>query len=321
MLHNMNQKWRFFEMDRKEILFKGEIPISTNNPSIFDRTFIIEQWFRRILYTALMISYGKKWDEHLSLDDRKEYNEILEKIQANPSLEISEQDNILWFTTINDLANKFINLKIGEVILEITEVRPEIIVSDLKEIKGIRNIVAHNRTVSMELSTRFDDLYENLNKVINNFKGWLIYSGNYKIINVDEIVDNDVINHFNLKLHGNDWKYFQAFIGESKYFYEIVHLPAGKNANYLDVKLVLMNFHPVIRNILGFFVNKLGDEYYVKWPKHESIETFTQIEIVDIFHKSKNNIWTDVPYEKQDSKFTCNPKVWFYENRRPSDVK
>ncbi len=218
---------------------------------------------------------------------------------------------------MNYLANMLINEKIGSAIAEVTQTDPGTLISDFKEIREIRNIVAHNRTVSRDLSIKFDHLYEKLNIVIDKFKDWLIYRHDSEIMHEGQITDNKVIDYFNFKLEGNDWKYFQAFIAESKYLYEIVHLPAGQNASYLDISVVLTNFHRVIGDILGFFVNKMGEEYSIKWPKHESIETYTQLGIIDIFYDIKNDIWTDTPYEKQDSKFTCNPKVWFYENRRP----
>lgn len=49
----------------KEVIFKSEIPISTNNERIFDRTFVIEQWFRRIVSSAIKLQYGSNWMDFL----------------------------------------------------------------------------------------------------------------------------------------------------------------------------------------------------------------------------------------------------------------
>lgn len=313
-------------MFEDKVIFKDEIPVSLYNPTVYDKTFIIETWFRRIVFVALMIKYGNQWTAFLPDKDKKGYYKNLDRSEENPILACSESNNMLWFTTISYLTDIISNKAVKDIIFDMTKVTPAKITNDIDKLKDIRNIVAHNRIITIETLQSFNIVYKSMINVIENFKSWFLYQRDYRIYFEDEEFEDKAIYYFNKQMRDNDWSYFQAFIAVKNNFYSITQLPCkfppGYNNNdvYLDIKVLLEKYSPVHNSVMGFFINKTGDEYSVQWPKHVSIDKDIQLEIIDIFHRNKYEIWTSTKYAQQDEKYVCNPLIWFYENHQPNNI-
>ena len=311
-------------MYNKKITFKGEIPITIHNRSVYDKIFIIESWFRRIVSVALMIKHGRNWTDIFTKEDKSKYYKNVKKSKKDPSLDCGESNNMLWFTNIFQLMEILKKEEIKDIVIELTKKTPDETHDEFEIIRKIRNNLAHSRIITMDSLNRFNETYESLFNAILNFKDRFLYASSYEIhhsFEYEDYKDDNILYYFNKRMHGNDWSFFQAFIAEDKYFYKIVQLPCklpdGYSDEYVDVKKLLNSYFPVMNSMIGIFINKSGNEYSVVWPKHCSISEKDQIKIIDIFLEMKHKIWTNLRYEQQNEKFICNPFVWFYENNQP----
>lgn len=176
-------------------IFNEEIPISIHNPRIFDRTYVIEQWCRRILYTAFMMEYGNDWTEK-RFDEKtvKDFKKTVVKLMLEPLNYSGEINNIIWHTTLNKLSELFaMNLseeqllfddfsktqdfvRLQEHIFVLTLNDNVSISEDIKSLKMIRNAVAHNRSVTDETNVQFEIISERFSEIITYFKKWLLYN-------------------------------------------------------------------------------------------------------------------------------------------------
>ena len=62
-------------------------------------------------------------------------------------------------------------------------------------------------------------------------------------------------------------------------------------------------------------------EYQVIISKRTVSKQKTMEEIINIFFDIVKVVGTDMPYELQDSRYTCNPKIWFYNNSYEEGLK
>jgi len=135
-------------------------------------------------------------------------------------------------------------------------------------------------------------------------------------------VENEITEYFNKKMEGNDWSKFQAFISLDNGIYSLVCLPVyGFGGTYPSAYKLLFLYKEVLEEILAFTCNKLGDEYCVLFP--EVTNDALKKNIIDVFIQSRDadldNVWTNTRFEEQSPKYVCNPKIWFYENQRPTE--
>lgn len=336
----------------KDVLFKSEIPIATNNERIFDATFVIEQWFRRILLTAIKFHYGSAWMSFFDNKDVKAFNKELRKIENRPMVEY-DGSNIIWFTSITELAEYIVKDEIKNIIEDLTAVDPQILSSKLKLIKEVRNTMAHHRTITDDMHNEFETECEIFDRAIGNFKSNFLYK-TQSIKSWPSESKYSLINYFNDKAYlQND---IQAFITEGEYYIEIVHLPgmgpipqfvidyqneyqkrltkyideenyeaalrlSKQGCEFIDIKFMVETFKGFVEDIIGIFVNKSMAEFYIVLPKKDIEVCIDKYRgIVDrFFAVSNNDICSIKPYEQQNAKYICNPMIWFYENRNPND--
>jgi hypothetical protein len=114
---------------------------------------------------------------------------------------------------------------------------------------------------------------------------------------------------------GNDWSVFQPMLTESNYFYALTRLPCGPYEEFLGIKRFLNQLAPFRQEILAVFVNKMGVEFTVVWPKQSSWSTHKRV--MNFFFKNHDAAWISTPYPGQSPAALCDPAIWFYENQRP----
>lgn len=311
--------------NNKEIVFKGDLPISINNSKIFDNTFIVEQWMRRLVLFILMTNYGSKWIDAFNSKDIKDYEMMRKRLEESNILEFKD-DNIIWYTTINFLSDFIKKKNIINIVEEITGISSLELSSALKDIKEVRNEMAHNRTITVDLENKFQSGFNCASGAIRSFKSKTIYRRSYNFLDFYTIDNshNPIVRYFN-KEDNRLWPQYkiQAAIKESDYCLEIVLLPCSIiKHEFIDIQKVLSEYKEFNNHIVAFYINKSGGEYQLLLPKmiiHD--EEVIYINIVDKFFNIASIIGTDIAYELQDSKYTCNPKIWFYENDPGEGVK
>lgn len=258
-----------------------------------------------------MLEYGKDWISVFEDDSLVAYARIRGKITEKEFIE-SKDDNLLWYTTLGYLA-KFIKRKdISNKIKNLTNLDTDTLSKSIFKISIIRNEMAHNRTITKALEQEYNQNFDILKTAIVNFKSKIIYK------NTDKIVSNYSTSYINLvnyfKKKSEEFNKIQAYLEDNTEFYSLVFLPSHNiEFHYIDIEKLLEIFKHYKNSIIAFYVNKSCDEYQIIISK--KIKDYDSIykEIINISFESLDYLGTSNPYEIQDSKYTCNPRIWFYE--------
>jgi hypothetical protein len=106
-------------------------------------------------------------------------------------------------------------------------------------------------------------------------------------------------------------------LSESQYFYSLTRLPADPFDHYLRLAQFLDEMKHCEDAVLAVLVNKSGDEFTLTWPKAVS-EAEHEL-VVRFFFTAHAHAWTETEYSMQSASALCDPRIWFYENRRPAE--
>lgn len=319
----MREEDKFIEENRMTT-FKGEIPISINNFSIFNKVFISEQWIRRIIMFVLMRDYGKDWIKAFNDKDLEDYENMRRKLVGKEIIDLKD-DNLLWYASLAYLGKFIKRNDIKTKIENITGVNAKKISSSIFKIADIRNEMAHNRTITKFMEIESEKSFNILKQAISNFKENTIYDQKSKIKSnfFYERGESRLETYFNMQLEKQYKKNnIQAFLAEADDFYSIVLLPCkALSDSYINICKLLEIYTEFKDYIIAFFVNKSGNEYQIILSKKSANDFMVNKEIINIFFEIVGKIGTNLTYELQDSKFTCNPKIWFYENSTEDVLK
>ena len=321
--HTTREK-KAFE-DKRMTIFKGDIPISVNNSRIFDKTFIVEQWIRRIIMFVLMTEYGEDWINVFEDDDLNAYEKMRRKLSGREILDFKD-DHLLWYASISYLA-RFIERKdISEKIENVTDMKASKISTAFFKVGDIRNEMAHNRTITKFMEEDYNNNFKVLEETIINFKKNTIYSETGVLVSDFGIASNqcyEFITYFNkLAVEQFDSIGTQSLINEEKHYYSIILLPCKPlGGEFIDSRALLERFDTFKDYIVAFYINKEVCEYQVIVSKKIETQKMIYKSIMHTFFEIVESVGTNTPYELQDSKYTCNPKIWFYENSHADGLR
>lgn len=288
--------------------FREEMLLPQINGDIYFLIYDLENWLRRICLTVYMIEYGSDWENHVPKKIKHRNSRSQELIY----LDADSEGNLIWSLTHGELAQMLLNSAVWNRVQELTGFSQERFSQKLNELREIRNILAHNRALSERTSIIAKGIIESLHLVIDRFKNNFLYSSNIEII--EDNIDDEVCIYFSNKMKDNDWGKFQAYMAGDEVLYSLVCLPVGRECHYPSAYKFLSKFNGVMESILAIQVNKMGDEFNIVIPRKVSKEIC--IKIIDILLE-KDDLFTCKEFESQHPKYICNPKIWFYENRRP----
>jgi hypothetical protein len=182
----------------------------------------------------------------------------------------------------------------------------------LQEVREIRNLLAHNRAISERTYIILSGLLASLDEAVDTFKVTVLY-GSSEILNED---DGGIGARLGNLLRDNDWHRFQAFVAGRSDFYQYVSLPADLETRnpWPDARLLLQAFRDHLDGIVAFCLNKTGHEFSILAP--QVLPEEDQDVLCDTFARNPN-VWTSTPFEQQNPRFVCSPKIWFYKNSSP----
>lgn len=296
--------------------FKDEMLIPQVNGEIYFQIYEIENWLRRICLTAYMMQFGANWLENIPTDILNSFKSKAKKNEELFYLDIDANDNLIWTATHGELMKLILNDAISERIKWLTGFTKLNISQKLEELKNIRNILAHNRPLTNTAVTIVKGTLVSLFQGIKIFKERILYPPIERFR-----VENEIIEYFDKKMEDNNWSKFQGALSLDDGIYSLVCLPAiDPRPPYPSAYQLLLFYKKVLEEILAFTYNKQGEEYCVLFPEatHDTIKK----RIIDVFLESRNagipGIWTNTRFEEQSPKYICNPKIWFYENQRPT---
>lgn len=293
--------------------FKDEMLIPSINGDIYFKAYELENWYRRICLTAYMKEYGADWIIHAPVQI---FNSVKSRAKQNEDLfyfDLGNDENLIWTATQGELMYLLLNDAVANQIKDLTGFSKSTLSQKLDELKGIRNMLAHNRALTNTAATIVTGIFTSLMQGVRHFKDQVLYS---ELKSGDPRSDR-VFSYFEKEMEGNDWGKFQAVAFIKHDIYELASWQGtDQEDGYPSASKLLGAFRPALQNILAIAINKTGVEYTVLFPS--KIDSNSLEQIIALFVRSKD-IWTTTCFEEQNPKYICNPKIWFYENERPFD--
>lgn len=278
-------------ISESDLEFDGELLIPRINLAAYRQIYALEGWLRRICLTAWMGRYGESWTQHLDPGVRKTLESRVKRSRQRLYLGAESCDDLIWQATHAELIRLITAESVAALILSLTGVDSEFVRNKLDEIREIRNVLAHNRALSQRTHIILSGLLASLEEAVDTFKFNILYR-------------NPDPGSYGGLLTG-ERKPFQGFIAQCGEFMEFVCLPPKPFGKWPDARLLQQSFREHLNKIVAFCLNKTGDEFIVLSPmvlpdesQNPLYETFVQ----------NQDVWTDVPFEKQQPRFICSPK-------------
>jgi hypothetical protein len=286
-----------------------DMQIPPANIDAYRTIYRLENWLRRICLTAYMCVYGSDWPAHL---DPRLRNSLARRVHRNSDrlyLNAESDDNLIWLTMYGELHSLLRHEEVWQFVQQRLRLSQTAVDAKLSELNDIRNLLAHNRALTSTTSDILTGLSASLELGIRNFKSTVVY-GDYDILG-----DDDEIGAYVELLDRNEPWRFQAYVARNQDLYEFVTLPVERfGQDWLSIATLLKTFSSISHLILAYCMNLEGSEYRVLLPR-----SLSHAELRSAAQRFFSNpyVWTTRPYESQPLQYTCNPKVWFYENTYP----
>lgn len=302
--------------------FKDEMLVPSINGEVYFQVYEIENWYRRICLTAFMKAFGTDWINHIPSSVLNSFRSKFDKSQELLHLDLQGDDNLIWMTTHGELIQLLSHNDIASQVRSLTGFTSASLSQKLDELRYIRNTLAHNRAFSETTLVIVRGIIASLMQGVRVFKRQVLYS-NYSeslmgktLLFKDEsgLFDNEVSQYFAMRESKYNSRRNQFYISLSKDIYSFVSLPVDRNGIYPSAARLLEAYRSAVEYILAFTLNKTGTEYCVLVPTATPNDKIMRV--IDVFIPEPR-IWTDTEFEKQNPKYICNPKIWFYESNRP----
>jgi hypothetical protein len=290
---------------RPDETFPGrEVPLPPANLVLYERIYRLEQWLRRISLAALMLRYGTRWRDGIPTDISKVLKARRDSLRGRVHLNVENVDNVVWLLTLEELRRMLTSDFLHSSVRALTKFHRLELASRLEQLREIRNVVGHNRAATPETVRILENLETYLFRGIDRFRRELLYDANRDLFTSTD--ESDVASReLGAREHLASWH--QIILGVGRGFYDLVSLPRPSE-DYVDLGHLLEAFNDIAHTILALFVNDAHNEFSVVWPRDASeLEHAAIIERMLTFDE-----FTNEPYEQQDWKFVCDPRIWFY---------
>jgi hypothetical protein len=315
------------------ITFHNDVPFPEHNWVAYQRIYVAEQWLRRIACTALYGLHGRNIlgalpEEQLRQDLKRRQKMFPDRAYLGSD----EADEAIWLTTLDELRALLTDDSILPMVKKLTGLNKTLLSSKLDEIREVRNIVGHNRPVSIRTLQILDADLVALSQGIERFKE-KIFGFQATLFDCDlqgrsqkparsESTLAVTFAHL-LAETPSRWHPSALRLAESEHFYFAVVLPEEFRdavvtedekwiGRWIDLQVLLNRFADALPMVLAFLVTRGGDSYGVTWPK--KARESEQMAVIETFLSSADEIWDGEEYVLQDERLICHPKVWFHSN-------
>jgi hypothetical protein len=295
------------------VAFRDELPVPEANLVVYEQIYVLEQWLRRIAYAGLMARYATNWQRAMPNDLANDLKRRLRQLSGRVHLDCENSDNMIWLLTLDELGEVLLAKQTWPMVKSLSQLPRHVLETRLAELRGIRNVVGHNRAVSANTALLTAGIAVALSSGIESFKTQLLYSDS-GTIHFGSVDDDDVPGLFarwEVKCDPQS----QIMLTEGEHFYSLTRLPIEPFDSHLRVRSFLNAMAPLAHEVLAVLVNRMGDEFTLAWPKRASAEVHERV--MSFFFAEDHHRWTQTPYEQQSPSAICDPRVWFYENQRP----
>jgi hypothetical protein len=293
-----------------QLEFDGELLVPVANIPVYRQLVSVEGWLRRIALAAWMGQYGEDWTPRVETSLRTRLTRRAERSHGLLYLGAESAAELIWQTTHGEL----MRLLAAEdaAVKDLTGYDSAFLQQKLDEVREIRNLLAHNRALSERTYRILQGLLASLEQGIDKFKNQLLYWHDGTILHDD---DGWVGSWLATLLEGNDWSRFQAFVMRSGKFLEYVNLPGdSSDTAFPDARVLLHVLAAQLDRIVAICVNKSGSEFGIVTPV--ALDEDSQAAVCKAFARNPA-VWALTPFEQQEPRFICHPKIWFYENESP----
>jgi hypothetical protein len=278
------------------------MPLPEINLVIYRRIYVIEQWLRRIALAALMARYGSRWSDAIPTDIGKNIKSRLAALRNRVAFDTENSDNAIWCLTLDELNTLLIYDKIWPFVKALTGFdRPELR-ARLDEMREIRNVIGHNRAGTDYTGKIFEAIDESLTSGIEQFRDTLLYDFGGSQQSGD--LEDDAVG---ARFYADRSPLGREQLARDEHFY-YAHVLSPEGGVALNLGDLLEHFDDVRRTVLAFLVNRQSiGEYTVVWPRSAHPDEHAGVLRGFATYAPSSG----KPYEEQNPKYVCHPKVWF----------
>ena len=302
-----------FASSAGSVVFRDELPVPEANLVVYEQIYVLEQWLRRIAYAGLMARHATNWQRTLPEALTNDLKRRLRLLSGRVHLDCENSDNVIWLLTLEELGEVLLADHTWPTVKALSHLPKRVFETRLADLREIRNVVGHNRAVSAKTALMAAGIAAALSSGISSFKDQLLYSDS-DAIHFGSVDEDSVPGLFARREVQFDLR-SQVMLTEGDHFYSLTRLPTEPFESYLRVRTFLAAMEPLTHDVLAVLVNRTGDEFALAWPKRASGAVHQRV--MDFFFTDDRDRWTQTPYEHQSPSAICDPRVWFYENRRP----
>lgn len=298
---------------------RRDIPFPEINFRIYKDIYYVEQWLKRILFGAMLFTYGSNWRGAIPPLLRNELDIRRERTNGRIHLGCENSSNIIWLLTLEELGQLLVTPALAPVIEKTIGIAQREIKQRINELREIRNLIMHNRAATATTYTRMLQITGEINRGIIQFRkeiyGWEKINEYFNTRESDGEVNypnTKVIQEYIKTKAMPDGR--QAIFFAKEYIYEIGSCGINERTpediyRFVDIAKIIEKYEDIESSVLAFRLSFWGAEYSIIWTRNLEIDT--HFKILDKFFSLEPEIWTDRSYQKQSPKYACDPKIWF----------
>lgn len=290
------------------------ILLPKTNLDIYKKIYEIENWLRRIIYTALMKKNYSDMNSLIPDELLKNLKQRRANISNRKYLDCESYDNIVWLTVFNELIELLKLKSIAWIIEDMTEFNIDKLVPKLEEIIEIRNAMAHNVPSSPFTLKCLTAACLHVDNGISHFIHEYILGNreHYDNFTKENMFPRIFFNRIFEQNIVHDKKKYA--ISETNHYFSIsIDFFEEHGQSYYDIGKILGQFLSIDKFIISFnFEADYNAHLSLNFPKFDDLEIVPNIidKVLEFGENSFYKLSVRKDFLAQESKYLNHPKVW-----------
>jgi hypothetical protein len=301
--------------------FDMDIPVPVQNALGYRKLYVLEQWLRRIAYTAILVRSARSVLGGMPDALVRELKRRRASLPARLHLGAETADEAVWMTTLEELRDLLTDEHLYPVVRRLTGwYHREMLVAKLDEIREIRNIIGHSRAVSARTLGILEGDLLALQQGVDTFRERVVG----RTAATDDVSDEpgrQVVEYLDRQLTEASQAVStrSLAVAQSEHFFHASVVPTflsdkpssgGEElGQWVDVANLIEALEGVRERLLAVVIPVRGESFTQVWPRGLTLEE--HLELIDAWMAAAPEVWCDEPYVYQDERAICHPKVWF----------
>jgi hypothetical protein len=284
------------------ITFEADLPLPETNVWLYRHIYTLEQWLRRIALAALAGRYGTQWHGAIPTPIAKNLKVRIAALRDRVTFDTENSDNAIWCLTLDELKALLVYEKAWPHVKALTGFDRRELTARLDDLREIRNVIGHNRAATDYTAKVFEAIDAALAPGITCFRDRLLYD--FEGRQAFETAGPDAVV---TRFYETQSPLGPAHLLHDDYFY-YVHVVPREQREPLAISDFLEHFDDVRRVLVACLLNrKSHGDYSLVWPRRASAGEHREfLGRFETFAPTPGQ-----PYERQNPKYVCHPKVWF----------